>query len=111
MIQKVKDIIETDLDDGIVQAYVDSAGVLVNQLPLADPVKSEVQKWLAAHFIAIRDKISVHEEAGTAEIQYSDVFGENLSSSHYGQTAMVMDTSGRLQSISQSKTIIKLIAL
>lgn len=103
---KVKGIMNITIDDSEVTPYITSANAFLNSLSLgvSDGLMTEIETWLAAHYLAlVRYRVSTKEKAGTAEIQYADVYGENLSATQYGQTAIVMDTTGKLQQLSGKK--------
>lgn len=96
---EVRSIIETELTDLQVLSYITSANVLVNSMfgvGVTDVLK-EIEKWLTAHLITItRDRQAIEEAAGTAKVKYSDIFGEGLRSTTYGQMVLTLDSSGLL---------------
>ena len=55
-----------------------------------------IERYLSAHFYTLRDPRPVSERAGSVSATYQSKVDLNLSTSHYGQTAMVLDTSGGL---------------
>lgn|SRR3990167_10979506 len=59
-----------------------------------------IERWLAAHFYTNRDPRPASEKIGEANVDYQSKIGLNLSSSHYGQTAMALDTTGALANLS-----------
>jgi hypothetical protein len=61
-----------------------------------------IERWLSAHFYAIRDpRVALESVKGVMQ-QFSRKIGFNLQLTHYGQMAMVMDTDGNLASLSKS---------
>jgi len=62
-----------------------------------------IERWLSAHFYTNRDPRSVNEKAGSVGATYQSAVDLNLSTSHYGQTAMMLDTAGGLASLSNRK--------
>lgn len=59
-----------------------------------------IERWLAAHFYAIRDTRVASESAGvSASYQYK--LGLNMSVTMYGQQAMLLDTNGQLAKLSK----------
>lgn len=107
--EKVKAIIDLDgWDDGLIEGYIESADNFLQEaysgVAVTDRLYDEVSRWLTAHMIAsTRERVSVKEGAGGAEIQYADIFEKGLNSTQYGQTAVALDTTGRLNELSGGK--------
>lgn len=56
-----------------------------------------IETWLGAHFYSLRDRRVASESAGpVSESKDPVVLGKALEQSTYGQTAMMLDTSGKL---------------
>jgi hypothetical protein len=55
-----------------------------------------IERWLSAHFYTNRDPRPVSEAAGPVSTTYQSAVDLNLNTSHYGQTAMLLDTAGGL---------------
>jgi hypothetical protein len=71
---------------------VDSDGDLVH-----DATSLElVERWLSAHFYAIRDPRAESEKAGPVGAKYMSKVDLNLAQTPYGQQAMLLDYSGEL---------------
>ncbi len=62
-----------------------------------------IERWLAAHFYTNRDPRPVSENAGPVGTTYQSAVDLNLNTSHYGQTAMLLDTAGGLATLNQRK--------
>jgi len=62
-----------------------------------------IETWLAAHFYTNRDPRTTSEKAGPVSASYQSAVALGLATSHYGQTAMILDTSGLLMSLSKGK--------
>lgn len=93
---EVKEILDTDLDN--LQPFIDTAHLEVQELDLSDDRAAEVEKWLAAHFAAIRDK---RVESKSIEGNREDYAGETdmgYNATQYGQQALLLDTSNELGS-------------
>lgn len=110
---EVKEIIDTDLTDPRITAFITGANQVVTTL-LADDheadVLKEIERWLSAHNIATTiERQAIHEVAGPAEQRFSDVFGKYLESTTYGQTASALDTTGKLSSLGKKKITFKAI--
>lgn len=104
---EVKEIIDTDLTVEQVTPFLKASNLLVTDV-LTDQGYSvdllkEIERWLAAHFVAIRDPRTVREKIGEAEDTYQGKFGEGLSSTSYGQQVMLLDYKGVLAEIAQAK--------
>jgi len=90
------------LADSIVDSYIISANTLVNSaLGTAETdLLKEIERWTTAHLIAItRERQAVKEGAGGASIEYAGKFGEGLKSTSFGQTVLVLDTSGKMAAL------------
>lgn len=103
---EVKLIIETDLPDATVDAFIDSATKLVDQYLLDatchdDDSLEQVELWLSAHLLSIRDKALSSEKLGDAQDtqRAPGVLLKALDSSYWGQMALAFDCSGTLADI------------
>lgn len=101
---KIAEIIE--LDDSIsLTPFITIANSLVTEL-LEDTDHDEdrltlIETWLAAHFYTVRDPRATSESAGGVSEGKQMYTGAYLAASEYGQTAMVLDTSGTLNKLNQ----------
>ena len=62
-----------------------------------------IERWLSAHFYTNRDPRAVNEKAGPVGVTYQSAVALNLNTSHYGQTAMLLDTAGGLAALNTLK--------
>lgn len=63
-----------------------------------------IESWLAAHFYSVRDPRAASETAGGVGAHYQSAVSLGFDTSHYGQTAMRLDTAGGLAALNtQSK--------
>jgi len=91
-----------DLSSTIVDAYITTANAIVTDVlgddtELSDTLKKAVEQWFAAHMIASTLwRTTKVEELGDAKVQYTGKFGENLSSTPYGQMVKQLDTTGKM---------------
>lgn len=60
-----------------------------------------IERWLAAHFYTVRDPRAESESAGSASAKFQSAVDLGFDSSHYGQTAMRLDTNGGLARINE----------
>lgn len=72
---------------------------------LNDETLKEIERWLAAHFIAIRDPRLSAEKAGSVSVDYQHKLGLNLQSSMYGQQALALDYTGTLYRLSEGDSV------
>ena len=103
---EVKLIIETDLPDATVDAFIASATLLVDQY-IEDTTchdstsLKQVELWISAHLLSIRDNSRGSEKLGDAQESQRapGVLLKGLDSSYWGQTALAFDCSGILADI------------
>ena len=100
----VRKIITTGLVDDEVTAYISSATVFVDDYlgdsALSEATLTEIEKWVTAHFIASTRSRQLSEgEAGPVKASYQGKTGMGLYSTHYGQNAISLDSSGTLADI------------
>jgi hypothetical protein len=100
----VAQIIEVDsaID---VEPFIEIANELVTEAcgdaGYSDTRLELIERWLAAHFYAIRDNRVATEGAGTVNTTYQFRVGLNLNVTIYGQQALVLDTKGLLAALSK----------
>jgi hypothetical protein len=105
---EVKEIIATTLDT---TPFINTATKLVTKyLSGEDCHDSEtlelVELWLAAHFTALRERQLEKEKLSKAEDTYLGRAGMGLEFTQYGQTAKMLDCSGKLASMDSKKRAI-----
>lgn len=98
-----------DVDASIdLTPFIETANELVTEVcgdAGYDDVRLEkIERFLAAHFYTLRDPRPVLEKAGPVGATYQSKVDLFLSTSHYGQTAMVLDTAGGLKALNTQKT-------
>lgn len=106
--EEVIEIMDTALDETTVEPYCNSANVFVNAVlstaGLDETVLKEIEKWTAAHMIAMtKERQSKEEGAGTAFIKYAGEWGKGMLQTSYGQMAIALDPSGTLENLSKGK--------
>lgn len=102
--QDVKQIIDTDVHcepfiiaaNSIVTAKLSTSG-------LSAEVLFEIERWLSAHFVAIKDPRPVSESIGGASVSFGSALGKGLEATMYGQQVKILDTTGTLATIGQRK--------
>lgn len=87
-----------------VAPFIEAAAALVEEIAVDsghDETRLElIERWLSAHFYTVRDPRPTSEKAGPVAVSYQSAVDLNLNTSHYGQMAMSLDTSGLLRAIS-----------
>lgn len=58
-----------------------------------------IETWLAAHFYAVRDPRRTQEGVGSVQEQFQSKVDLGLNVTHYGQQAMLLDTTGTLRAM------------
>jgi hypothetical protein len=100
---EVKQIIKTTLAADEVTVFITPANLLVtNKLgssTLDDATLKEIEKWLTAHFVCIREKRASSKSVGGASVSYEGQTAMGLDFSSYGQQVKLLDTTGILSSI------------
>ena len=105
----VETIIELDPlivpDDAAMEPFILIANELVTEVctgdagpdPAYTAARLElIERWLTAHFYTNRDPRRTTESAGSVSAAYQSKVDLGLDTSHYGQTAMRLDTNGGL---------------
>lgn len=102
---ELKEIIETELDDSVLETFIGAANITVTEhlgdsTILSDAQKREVERWLAAHFLACtRERQASREAVDKASITYQGETGMGLDSTHYGQIVKTLDATGILAGV------------
>jgi hypothetical protein len=102
---EVKEILDDSaLTDAQVNPYITGANIMVTQVltnsGLGTDVLKEIERWLAAHMITVtRERTAKREAAGGASIEYTGEWGQNLTSTSYGQMVMTLDTTGAMAAL------------
>lgn len=107
--EEVRKIIDTDSGIGITP-FLDVANVLTDQVSaeddnglLNDSLLLQIEKWLAAHFYAIRDPQYASKRTEKAEAIFQGKTEMGLDSTYWGQMAKRLDVTGYLASLDTSK--------
>lgn len=111
----VKLIIDTQLADPNIEAYIGTASNFVDNALIGTASEDSltiIEKWLTAHLIAsTQERMATEEGAGGAYIKYAGVFGQGLKSTSYGQMAISLDMSGVLNNIAAGKKSVSITAI
>lgn len=88
--------------------FIDTANQLVTEKcapsgKLSDERLELIERYLSAHFYTLRDPRPTQEQAGDVQANYQSKVDLFLCTSHYGQTAMMLDTTGGLSELNQEQ--------
>jgi len=100
---EVKAIMDTALEVEIITPFLHTANVIVTSrltgAGYASDLLKQIEKWLAAHFVAVRDPDMEAERTGTTtETRYRGKTAMGLDFTPYGQQVRVLDWKGILDS-------------
>ncbi len=110
---EVKNILNTSLDDPIITEHMNIAGRFVTDVltgkGLGVATLRDIELYVSAHLISIRDQAAgavVEEKIGETSVKYGNAstIGQGLAFTRYGQTAVMLDTSGNLAERASGKT-------
>ncbi len=101
-----------DVDDSVTTTspFITAANLLVTDKlagsGLSDALLKEIERWLAAHFIAIRDPRAASEAAQGVSVSYQGGgYGAGLMGTQYGQQAVTLDYTGTLAALGKKKVV------
>lgn len=98
----VQGIIEVDVTIDL-DPFIETANALVTEVcvPLGyDGVRLElIERWLSAHFYAIRDPRAKTEQAGEVQESFWGKIDLGFNQTREGQMAMLLDTKGGLKAL------------
>ena len=112
--EEVQEIIDTDLKRDQILAMITVANLIVTNGPAtstnpslgADELK-EIERWLAGHFVCIRDPVALRNKIGDADVWHyamvTTAWGKQFNLTPYGQMAIAADRSGILASAGLKK--------
>ena len=108
----VEGIIEVDAgivaNDADMEPFITIANELVTEVCTGEAGPSTaystarlelIERWLAAHFYTNRDPRTTSERAGSVGANFQSKVDLGFDTSHYGQTAIRLDTNGGLSQL------------
>lgn len=110
---EVKQIISTNLEP--LYPFLIAANLFVDEVlsgqGYSDAYLKEIERWVAAHFICVADprlkEKKIDDASESYNVQWSKPEAAGLSSTHYGRTAIMMDTTGILSRAGKRKIVIQ----
>ena len=111
---EVKEIIDTTLTEVQIAPFITAANLTITDMLGASTVLSsdqlkEIERWLAAHFVAIRDPRISREKTEEAEATYHGKSDMGLDHTPYGQQVKMLDTTGTLTNLGKRKASAKIL--
>ena len=102
---RIQEIMDTALDEGNITTYLNVANNFVTQnlgsSGLDTATLADIEAFITAHFIAMtKERQALTEKIGDVWITYQGEFGKFLQMTTYGQTALMLDTTGTLAKVS-----------
>ena len=111
-VEEVKEIVETNLGNTSVQAFIKVGDLVVTNTLAGEGLSTEslkeITRWLSAHFVSIRDQHPEMIKIGEAEMRFRGKVGMRLDATMFGQQAQVLDTTGKLAKVGAIKTVIQI---
>lgn len=83
------------------QPFIDDASLIIDNVvaiaPLpADNILELVERYLAAHLVMVTSGQVSMEKVRSLQVQYGTLLDKGFAITHWGTTAMMLDTTGRL---------------
>lgn len=104
---EVVDLLDTTLSASEVEPFLTAAQRLVaDHLEgegVADATLTEIERYLSAHFATLRDREAApaRESLDDYSVTYQGETGMHLEATHHGQTALLLDPTGKLQALTE----------
>lgn len=107
-VEDVRAVINVVEEDFIIDAMMETANqMLVNSVDtdttLSTAARDQVQIWLSAHFLAVRDRLEKEISADGIRIVFDGTTDMGLNATLYGQQAQLLDPTGLLAKAASSK--------
>lgn len=110
---EVLEILETALTENEIAPFITPANLLVTELlggsGLSSSLLKEIERWLAAHFAAIRDPRISRERTEEAEAIYHGKSDMGLDHTPYGQQVRLLDTTGTMTNLGKRKALVEVL--
>jgi len=111
--EEVKQIIETV--EAEIEPFIKAANIVVSEHLVGSGMGAatlkEIERWLTAHFISVKDKRPRSENIGAAQMVYeTPLLGKGLDGTMYGQQVKILDSSGRLSALGRKRVVFDVIS-
>ena len=106
---EVKAILDTALTEDELSPFLTAANLIVTSVVANEGYTpehlAEIERWLAAHLVAIRDPRLMSQKIGDADAVYAGFtqFGKGLEFTSYGQQVLLLDTHARFAALQSAK--------
>lgn len=108
---EVKEIIDTTLTENEIAPFITAANLIVTDILTGSGLLSaqlkEIERWLTAHFVAIRDPRISAEKTEGASATYHGKSDMGLDHTPYGQQVKLLDTTGALANLGKRKASVE----
>lgn len=103
-VTKIIDTTLTSLSPFIKAANITVNNYLADEDSLDDETLKEIEIWLSAHFVAVRDRRRKSETAsGVGQSFDGFASGQGLKATIYGQQAIALDSTGKLNRVAEGE--------
>lgn len=106
-ITDVKQIITTSMTD--LTPFITAANLIVTEKlsssDLGAATLAEIERWLAAHFVACKERQPTSIRIGETEESYNWNTNTGLLRTTYGQAAVALDTTGALAKLGKHQIL------
>lgn len=104
----VNNILETNIGDTDLTPFIETANLIVTEhltaaaiTPALSAARLElIERWLAAHFVRVREERVTEMSAAGTRTKYEGQDGMGLRATKYGQQAIALDPTGILSGLS-----------
>ena len=86
------------------QPFIDDASLIVDNVIAVAPLPAAallevVERYLAAHLVMVTSGQISMEKVRSIQVQYGTLLDKGFAITHWGTTAMMLDTTGRLAAL------------
>lgn len=108
----VKEILDTDLADATVTAWIDIANELVDDIAAADSSidstrLTKIEKLLAAHLASSQDQRVERASRESASVTYQGETALGINGTKHGQQAAMLDPTGTLANAHKPAAVVE----